>query len=1019
MAQSKTVTLKMGIDIRRAKTGSEAYSRLLLKMAQDTARANRAMTGLGGGAEKTGKKTEEAGKKIRKTAQSADVYTTAMKAGIFASQGFANSAITAISSISGLGAALLIVSGALAKFSKQSVDAFGDFEAKLGATARVLGIAGEEAQRLGIGFRELAPQVAVSAGELAQIGQEVGRLGIRGTENILNFTKAVSQLAKVSDLTGPQAATQLGRIIQISKDIDVSQIKGLASAVRAAAVTAATTESEILRTTLEITKAGAAFDLPVKFALALATGLREVGVTAELTRSATVALLVDVAGAAGGSLEKLQAWTNALGISGEELNKLVKTDVKGFFRLFAQRAGEAGDQLQPFLASIDETFVSRRVFPTISALVRQQGKIFNELEAAVEEQLTEGGQRLEKDITDSLSEVNNQAFNSKEAFEDLKRSIGEAVAPSVIEVYKDLQATIGELKLDPEFVKGWTIIGKAAVALAALGAKGAIAGAEAASSIARGAQGGLSSGAFPGQSAVSGQFRQFGASIDDALRGTFLGSLLGYGPADLPAQENPAQTAYERFRENLAAETGKTVSIAQESGEAIVEAIAEGIQKKSAEELDEELIDNLLEDFLKGAQERAPKKLRLFPGLEKSLEALTDIEAVTPSAISRRPEAQAELRDLFGEQVQGQISKFKDQITDATITADKARDVFNQIRLASEGLGGEFKDQIPTLESLTNAYLKFLESPEFRLKRTLKLLENVREFSGVAGQIQAAITQFERDSPAATRSDEDEEIFRTRLREAFAPRVTNQVDEFFEAINRGNMSLVELQQRTAAAVFSIEQIGGEGSEELKKRILESSAAYEDLLARFQDPVVAESMNLATQSVSDFASTLADSLVEGEFNFESFADSILKSVLEMILRLQVLLPLFEALKGQGGVFGQIGSAVVQGIGGGIVQTPGANTIGGGGSPLMIGSPSGNPVLEGRGPRMSSGPVNVTVNNAPAGTQAQSRQQQRQGPDGMEMDIIIDLVDAKLAERAGNGRSALGSMLSAQAQQRGLT
>jgi hypothetical protein len=138
---------------------------------------------------------------------------------------------------------------------------------------------------------------------------------------------------------------------------------------------------------------------------------------------------------------------------------------------------------------------------------------------------------------------------------------------------------------------------------------------------------------------------------------------------------------------------------------------------------------------------------------------------------------------------------------------------------------------------------------------------------------------------------------------------------------------------------------------------------------------------------------------------------------MILRLQVLLPLFEALRGKGGTIGEIGNIVVQSLGG---LAPGSLTP----EPSSLRSErtslmSGNPVLEGQGPRMSSGPVNVTVNNAPAGTQAQSRQQQRQGPDGMEMDIIIDLVDAKLAERAGNGRSALGSMLSAQAQQRGLT
>ena len=1218
MAQSKTVTLKMGIDIRRAKTGSEAYSRLLLKMAQDTARANRAMTGLGGAADKTAKQKEELAAKSKSATKQQQLYTQAMKAGIFATQGFANSAITAVATIASIGPALAGVAIAVGKMQQAvaaAAESFADFEKRAGAVQRVAGVTGTEARELGQAFRDIGKEIPVAATALADIGQEVARLGVRGTENIARFTKTVAMLAEVSDLSGPQAATQLGRIVQIASDIGVQDVGKFADSLRAAATSAAASESEILRTTLEITKAGLAFDLPAKFALSLATAMREAGVQAELSRSAIVTVLNEVGLALGGNVEKLNAWTSGLGLTITELDELVKTDIEGFFDLFLTKVREANEQgrLAPFLLGFDESFVSKRVLPTLAATASNLDKVRSS-SALVNEQFA-GGSRLTKDFAGRVEELDAKNKLLTEAMTELRRRGFEGASEAQGDFVSALTLAVKRLSESESAMNRLSTAYRGFIGLKEFAVGSAVGFALALDDLASSAEAvfrviisrskeaedsirdtfllggplgflerliegkGFSEALFDTEGVKA--FAQesagltdvltnlFRVSPDEVVSSAFITDLTeAYKKAGFASAKEFAE-AYERaYAESGFALSAKEVlsslgidaeslgTVAQQEAFRVGAVIAEGITEGALTGAGGEgALDAAVQAILKKIRQAAPKELSLFPGAESVIESIKLLETGGPEAQAQVAIVQAEAREAFGGLLTKQIKAFQDGIaSEGLLSEEAAKDKFRQIEQFAKVIGGEFEDQIPVLRELLTTYLEFLQSPEFIMRNVDQMLGRVREFGGTAGQIQSLLTRFAEEVPLGERTVEIEARFRRGVEERFGPKVTRQVEDYFAAIERGGLTLEKLNRLEEEAIFSLSFAGGADAAERQRRVREAAVRerakiaagpapaitatvdddkdplrpltrllqratpvsegilgeverfmmdvdriirenaditqadadrlinledlfgqqaredvrqfalsledgsasfltvvrdaellraalikinpefkdqgdlllrnarlYEEMGKKFADPVVAESMNIATQSLRNFASTLADSLVEGEFNFESFADSILKSVLEMILRLQVLLPLFEALRGQGGVLGQAGNLLAQSLGGlapGSL-TPAPSGIATGGSPLMIGSPSGNPVLEGRGPRMSSGPVNVTVNNAPAGTQAQSRQQQRQGPDGMEMDIIIDLVDAKLAERAGNGRSALGSMLSAQAQQRGLT
>lgn len=1217
MAQSKTVTLKMGIDIRRAKTGSEAYSRLLLKMAQDTARANRAMTGLGGAADNTAKQKEKLATTSKAATKQQQLYTQAMKAGIFATQGFANSAITAVATIASIGPALAGVAIAVGKMQQAvaaAAESFADFEKRAGAVQRVAGVTGTEARELGQAFRDIGKEIPVAATALADIGQEVARLGVRGTENIARFTKTVAMLAEVSDLSGPQAATQLGRIVQIASDIGVQDVGKFADSLRAAATSAAASESEILRTTLEITKAGLAFDLPAKFALSLATAMREAGVQSELSRSAIVTVLNEVGLALGGNVEKLNAWTSGLGLTITELDELVKTDIEGFFNLFLTKVREANEQgrLAPFLLGFDESFVSKRVLPTLAATASNLDKVRSS-SALVNEQFA-GGSRLTKDFAGRVEELDAKNKLLTEAMIELRRRGFEGAAEAQGEFVTTLTLAVKRLSESESAMNRLSTAYRGFIGLKEVAVGSAVGFALALDDLASSAEAvfrliierskeaeesirdtfllggplgfferlidegkGFSEAFFDTEGVKA--FAQESAGLTDVLTNlfrvnpdtvvssAFIADLTeAYKKAGFASAKEFAE-AYERaYAESGFALSAKEVlsalgidaeslgTVAQQEAFRVGAVIAEGVTAGALSgAAGEGALDAAVQATLKRIREAAPKELSLFPGAESVIEGIKLFETGGPEAQARIPRIKAEARDFFGPLLTEQIAKFQEGIaSEGLLSEEAAKEKFRQIEQFAKVIGGEFEDQIPVLRELLTTYLEFLQSPEFIMRNVDQMLGRVREFGGTAGQIQSVLTRFAEEVPLGERTVEIEARFRRGVEERFGPKVTRQVEDYFAAIERGGLTLEKLNRLEEEAIFSLSFAGGADAAERQRRVREAAVAerariaagggptatvdedkdplrpltrllqratpvsegilgeverfmmdvdriirenaditqadanrlinledlfgqqaredvrqfalsledgsasfltvvrdaellraalikinpefkdqgdlllrnarlYEEMGKKFADPVVAESMNIATQSLRNFASTLADSLVEGEFNFESFADSILKSVLEMILRLQVLLPLFEALRGQGGLMGQAGNLLAQSLGGlapGSL-TPAPSGIATGGSSLMIGSPSGNPVLEGQGPRMSSGPVNVTVNNAPAGTQAQSRQQQRQGPDGMEMDIIIDLVDAKLAERAGNGRSALGSMLSAQAQQRGLT
>lgn len=170
-----------------------------------------------------------------------------------------------------IGAPLAAVGGTVGKLGI-------DFESALSRVRKTTGLTAADTAALGKGILDLSASTeggARSADDLAKIAEIAGQLGIEGSDNILRFTRIISQFSGATGIAGDQAAAQL-QAIQLLTGVDPGQLENVSSTIVDLGNKTAATESQIN-----------------EFALRLAGSLHTAGATAQeiLGISATLASL--------------------------------------------------------------------------------------------------------------------------------------------------------------------------------------------------------------------------------------------------------------------------------------------------------------------------------------------------------------------------------------------------------------------------------------------------------------------------------------------------------------------------------------------------------------------------------------------------------------------------------------------------------------------------------------------------------------------------------------------------------
>lgn len=166
-----------------------------------------------------------------------------------------------------------------------SVKAYSDWETAMTGVKKTTGMAGEELDKLGHGIQDMALETSFSSNELAKIAQIAGQLGIRGADNILHFTKIVSDMGLATDLTAEDAATSLARIFNITEggvnEGTIEKLEKIGDVIVHLGNNTATTEPEITAMANRMASAAHTAGLTTEEIFALSAALSSVGITAE------------------------------------------------------------------------------------------------------------------------------------------------------------------------------------------------------------------------------------------------------------------------------------------------------------------------------------------------------------------------------------------------------------------------------------------------------------------------------------------------------------------------------------------------------------------------------------------------------------------------------------------------------------------------------------------------------------------------------------------------------------------
>ncbi|MBB5086571.1 phage tail tape measure protein, partial [Roseospira marina] len=240
------------------------------------------------------------------------------------------------------------------EIGESAVSSWHAYEAALVGVGKVTDLAGQELAALGeqIGALALRPEMGATTQELLSITQAAGQLGVRGSESLLKFTSTVAMLQGATDVVGAEGAMQLVRLLEVTGE-GTDAIDRMGSAVVALGNAYAATESEIVRTALEIAKGGASFDVTAAQAAGLAAAFASIGIQAELSRGVTQRALQAINDAVRQGGTELEALVALTGQSADVLRQAfaedavsVFTDVLAALRHLREAGGDVGTTLR-------------------------------------------------------------------------------------------------------------------------------------------------------------------------------------------------------------------------------------------------------------------------------------------------------------------------------------------------------------------------------------------------------------------------------------------------------------------------------------------------------------------------------------------------------------------------------------------------------------------------------------------------------------------------------------------------
>lgn len=268
----------------------------------------------------------------------------------------------------------------------------------------------EEVIDLGLALKGVSIQGLLKSSEIA------GQLGIKGRSNILKFSEVIEKLKLTSDIAGEESARSFAKFIEVSTD-SVKNADRLGSVITELGNNFATSESQILKNSLEIQKGIAIYDASAQGVLGLGAATNALGAEAEQSRSAlqkTFKVLND--GAANGkNLEEILALT---GQTASEFKDEFGSDSVRVFDRFIKGLASSVNEGKNLTNTLTELGLSeKRTEAVVGVLAKNYGVLENALKRANNEYASNTA--LNKEVALASESLNSKIGDLSDSLDGL------------------------------------------------------------------------------------------------------------------------------------------------------------------------------------------------------------------------------------------------------------------------------------------------------------------------------------------------------------------------------------------------------------------------------------------------------------------------------------------------------------------------------------------------------------------------------------------------------------------------
>ena len=352
----------------------------------------------------------------------------------------ANKHIASIAKVSA--AATAAAATALVGLGAAAIKAGVEYESAFAGVKKTVDATQEQLDALDKGIRDMARTIPTSAVEIAGVAEAAGQLGIQ-TDNILSFTKVMTQLGDATNLTADEAATTLARFANITgmsqKDFD-----RLGATIVDLGNNYATTEAEITAMGLRLAAAGNQVGMSESEILGFATALSSVGLEAEAGGSAMSKLMVKIQLATEGGGKALKQYAKVAGVSTSEFKKSFQTDAAGAIIQFLSGLNDTKRLGKSAIAILDDMGLSEiRLRDTILRSANASGM----MKGAIERSNTAWKENtaLTKEVEQRYATMESQFNILKNGLTNLGIEFYQSVRNPLADILKEANSAVDTL----------------------------------------------------------------------------------------------------------------------------------------------------------------------------------------------------------------------------------------------------------------------------------------------------------------------------------------------------------------------------------------------------------------------------------------------------------------------------------------------------------------------------------------------------------------------------------------------